>query len=201
MAANISVGITQATQERFQRRGTLWYMASAQEVVVAPPKELERFFEQEGLSKESLEELGEVIAQYRTKPGPLIPVLHRAQQIVGYLPPVVQQYVAAGLGISPTEVYSVVTFYSFFTMIPRGRHTVRVCLGTACYLAGAGRLVQRLENELGVPVGQTTKDRRFTLETVRCVGCCSLAPVILIGKDVHQQLVPQKLVKILDLYE
>jgi len=201
MAANISVGITQATQERFQRRGTLWYMASAQEVVVAPPKELERFFEQEGLSKESLEELGEVIAQYRTKPGPLIPVLHRAQQIVGYLPPVVQQYVAAGLGISPTEVYSVVTFYSFFTMVPRGRHKIKVCLGTACYLAKAQLIVSRLQNELKIPVGQTTKDRRFTLETVRCLGCCSLAPVMLLDSDVHQQLSAQKVTKILDLYE
>ena len=201
MAANINVDTVQTTKERVHRRGSLWFVTSPRDVVVAPPKELERFFEEEGLPRESLEKLTEVVAQYRTKPGSLIPVLHRAQEIVGYLPPVVQQYVARGLGIPPTEVFSVVTFYSFFTMVPRGRHKIQVCLGTACYLAGAQRLVNRLENELEIPVGQTTKDRKFTLETVRCVGCCSLAPVMLIGKDVHQQLVPQKLTKILGLYE
>jgi NADH:ubiquinone oxidoreductase subunit E len=201
MAAKISVDTAQASKEKFQQRSSSWLLASTQGVVVSPPKELEQFFEEGGLAKESLEELTGVIARYQSKPGSLIPVLQRAQEIVGYLPPAVQRYVASGLRLSPTEVYGVVTFYSYFTMVPRGRHTIRVCMGTACYLAGAGRLSQRLENELEIPVGQTTKDRRFTLETVRCVGCCSLAPVVLIGEDVHQQLVPQKVTKILDLYE
>ena len=176
-------------------------LTSPQDVVVPASKELEQFFEEEGLPKESLEEFTEVIAQYQSKPGSLIPVLQHAQEIVGYLPPAVQRYVASGLRLSPTEVYGVVTFYSYFTMVPRGRHTIRVCLGTACYLAGGGHLARRLARELKIPVGQTTKDRRFTLETVRCVGCCSLAPVILIGEDVHQQMVPQKLTKVLALYE
>lgn len=201
MATNVSVGDAQTTKETFHRRGSYWLLSSPRGVVVAPSKELEQFFEAEGLSKESLEKLTEVVVKYRSKPGSLIPVLQHAQEIVGYLPPVVQQYIATGLRLSPTEVYSVVTFYSFFTMIPRGRHTIRLCMGTACYLAGAGRLAQRLEKELEIPVGQTTKDRRFTLETVRCVGCCSLAPVVLIGADVHQQLTPQKISKMLGLYE
>lgn len=201
MAAEINVDTAEASKEKYQQRGSSWLLTSPQDAVVPASKELEQFFEEEGLPKESLEELIGVIAEYQSKPGTLIPVLQRAQEIVGYLPPAVQRYVASGLRLSPTEVYGVVTFYSYFTMVPRGRHTIRLCLGTACYLAGAGRLAQRLQRELQIPVGQTTKDRRFTLETVRCVGCCSLAPVILIGEDVHQQLVPAKLTKILDLYE
>ncbi|MBM3300724.1 MAG: NAD(P)H-dependent oxidoreductase subunit E, partial [Deltaproteobacteria bacterium] len=155
---------------------------------VQASKELYQFFEQEGLSEEQLAKLDEAISEYQGMPGALIPVLQRGQEIVGYLPPIVQQHIAKGLGVPESEVFSVVTFYSFFTMIPRGKHTIRVCLGTACYVRGGQRIVQKLQHELGVNIGSTTKDRLFTLETVRCLGCCSLAPVMLVGQNVHLQL-------------
>lgn len=156
---------------------------------------------EEGLGKEALEALNQVIFEHRGEPGALIPVLQKAQPIVGYLPPVIQRHIAAGLDLRPTDVSSVVTFYSFFSDVPRGRHLIRVCLGTACYVGGSNRIAKYLQRELGVPIGQTTKDRRFTLGTVRCLGCCSLAPVMVVDEDVHQQLVPRKALDALNRYE
>lgn len=167
---------------------------------VQTSKELRQFFEEEGLSEGKLARLNEAVSQHQGMPGALIPVLQCAQDIAGYLPPVLQQHIAKGLGVPESEVFGVVTFYSFFTMIPRGKHTIRVCLGTACYVRGGQRIVQRLQQELGVDIGCTTQDRLFTLETVRCVGCCSLAPVMLVGQDVHLQLDSKSAVDALNAY-
>lgn len=168
---------------------------------VQTSKELRQFFEQEELSEEQLARLNEAISEQQGMPGALIPVLQRAQEIVGYLPSVVQQHISKGLGVPESEVFSVVTFYSFFTMVPRGKYMIRVCLGTACYVRGGQRIVQKLQQELGVRIGSTTEDRLFTLETVRCIGCCSLAPVMLVGQDVHLQLDPKTVVDALEPYE
>ncbi len=194
-------GGVQVLERPFQPKGAFWLVQSPEYKLAHPSREMEAFLAEEGLGGETLEALNQVIAEHRGKPGALIPVLQRAQPIVGYLPPVVQRHIAAGLDLRPTDVSSVVTFYSFFSDIPRGRHLIRVCLGTACYVGGSSRIAKYMGRELGVAVGQTTKDRRFTLDTVRCLGCCSLAPVMLVDEDVHQQLVPRKAVDALESYE
>lgn len=145
--------------------------------------------------------LDEFIAGQEKSRNALIPVLHRAQELFGYLPLDVQQHVAAGLGLPVSEVLGVVTFYHYFSMQPRGRHTVNVCLGTACYVRGARKVLDALQDKLGIKMGETTSDRRFSLTTQRCFGACGLAPVIMINKDVHGRVTPQKLAGILAKYE
>jgi NADH-quinone oxidoreductase E subunit len=144
--------------------------------------------------------IDEVIGRYKKKPGSLIPVLEEVQAITGYLPEPIQRYVAQGLAVPLSQVYGVVTFYSFFTMKPRGRHQVRVCLGTACHVRGAKRNVEHLQKALGVGVGECTQDRKFGLEVVRCLGACGLAPVMVVDQDTHKQVKEAKLDKILDGY-
>ncbi|MFI5295580.1 MAG: NAD(P)H-dependent oxidoreductase subunit E [Thermodesulfovibrionales bacterium] len=137
-------------------------------------------------------ELDRVIAQLKKKPGSLIPVLQRAQEIVGYLPPMVQKRIAKGLNIPEAEVHSVVSFYSFFTMKPRGDHNIRVCLGTACYVKGIERVLKKIQDTLKIDVGETTEDRRFSIEAVRCLGACGLAPVMVIDQDTYGAMTPKK---------
>lgn len=131
----------------------------------------------------------------------LIPVLHKAQEIFGFLPVEVQEHVASALQIPAGEVMGVVTFYSYFTMQPRGRHTVNVCMGTACYVRGAKKVLEALKKELEVDLGETTADRRFSLTSQRCFGACGLAPVIMIDEDVHGRINPRKLREVLAHYE
>ncbi len=145
--------------------------------------------------------LDEVINQYKGKAGALIPVLHQAQLIFGYLPKEVQIRVAEGLGIPLSEVYSVITFYSLFSLQPRGKHTIGVCLGTACYVKGAAEVLKALEENLGIKVGDSTQDGLFTLMQTRCLGACGLAPVLTIGEDVFGRLTPEMLPDILKRYE
>lgn len=147
-----------------------------------------------------IEELDRMIKSYRNKPGSLIPALQRAQEIVGYLPPVIQKRIARGLNISPAEIHSIVSFYSFFTMKPRGDHTVRVCLGTACYVKGIETILNKLKEVLNIAVGETTKDRKFSLETVRCLGACGLAPVMVIDHDTYGALNQKKAIEALNQY-
>ena len=147
---------------------------------------------------ELLARLDEVIAEYQGKPGALIPVLQIAQGIFGYLPECAMKRIAVGLGKSYSEVAGVVGFYSFFSTNPRGRHVVRVCLGTACYVRGGKQVLAALKQRLKIDVGQTTPDREFTLEVARCFGACGLAPAIMIDDDVHQRIKPAKLGAILD---
>ena len=111
-----------------------------------------------------------------------------------------QKRIAAGLNLPLSRVYGVVTFYSFFTMTPRGKYTVRVCLGTACYVRGGKALAETLEKQFGIKEGETTADRLFTLESVRCLGACGLGPVIVVGEDVHGRVKPGKVKEILSQY-
>jgi NADH:ubiquinone oxidoreductase subunit E/BarA-like signal transduction histidine kinase len=147
-----------------------------------------------------LAELDKVIDQYKGKPGGAIPVLQRAQEIVGYLPPVIQKRIARGLNIYPAEIHSIVSFYSFFTMKPRGDHTIKVCLGTACYVKGIEPVLHKIKDALQIEVGETTKDRKFTLEAVRCVGACGLAPVMLVDQDTHGVLTQGKAMEAINHY-
>jgi NADH-quinone oxidoreductase subunit E len=141
-----------------------------------------------------------VIARYRGRPGCLIPVLEECQEIFGYLPVELQEYIARGLGIPGCTIYGVVSFYSFFTMVPKGRHTIKVCMGTACYVKGIGEVLARIQAAYNLEVGGTTADRRFSLEAVRCLGACGLAPVIVVDSDTHGGVTPESSLKILENY-
>jgi NADH:ubiquinone oxidoreductase subunit E len=145
--------------------------------------------------------LDQTIAEYRRVPGALIPVLQIAQGLYGHLPEEVLKRICAGLGKSYSEVAGVVGFYHFFSTIPRGRHTVRVCLGTACYVRGGKRVLESFKHSLGIDVGQTTPDRRFTLEVARCLGACGIAPACLVGSHVHQSIKPNNVPALLQKYE
>jgi len=149
---------------------------------------------------ELLARLDEVIGEYRDKPGSLIPVLQIAQGIFGYLPESALKRISLGLKKSYSEVAGVVGFYSFFSTQPRGKHLVRVCLGTACYVRGARRVLDAVKKSLGVDVGDTTSDREFTLEVARCFGACGLAPVLTVDDNVHQRVKPNKVHELLELY-
>jgi NADH:ubiquinone oxidoreductase subunit E len=162
---------------------------------VTPAPEVEDYTEDVAAS------LDAIIRRYRNKPGSLIPVLQEAQEVVGYLPPVVQRHIAKGLRIPVSEVHGVVSFYSFFTMKPKGKHNIRVCLGTACYVKGAEEIVKKLSDGLKINVGGITSDRKFSLETVRCLGACGLAPVVVIDKDTHGAVNPVKALDLLKEYE
>jgi NADH-quinone oxidoreductase subunit E len=147
------------------------------------------------------QQLQAVIDSKRNLRNPLIEILREAQEIFGYLPPEVQQFISQQTGIPLNHIYGVVTFYNFFSMEPRGKYLINVCLGTACYVKGAERLIQMLTDELNVEMGKTTADRQFTLSAVRCVGACSLAPVFVIGEDTYGRVENRKKLKeILDKY-
>jgi NADH:ubiquinone oxidoreductase subunit E len=147
------------------------------------------------------EELDRIISGHKGKAGALILVLHKAQTLFGYLPRGVQRRIADGLGIPLSEVAGVVTFYSFFTMVPKGRHNIKVCLGTSCYVRGGQRLIGELQKKLSIDVGETTEDRRFSLEVVRCIGACGLSPAMTVGEDVFGRVKNTKLGEILEKYQ
>ena len=153
------------------------------------------------ITDEMMAEVDKILDRNRSKPGSLIPVLQQTQEVCGYLPYYLQEYVARGLGLPGSAIFGVVTFYSFFTLVPRGRHTVRVCLGTACFVRGAKETLQRLQRELKIKVGGTTDDRRFSLEAVRCLGACGLAPVTVIDHDTYRELTSDKVLEVLNHYE
>lgn len=153
-----------------------------------------------GAKDERFVKLDEIIAKYKGKSGALIPVLHQAQQVFGYLPEEVQIYVAEGLNVPISEVSGVVTFYSLFSTEPKGEHTIGVCMGTACYVRGAAQVLERLQEELGIKPGETSKDGKFTLTITRCIGACGLAPVITIDTDIYGRLEPNKIPDILKKY-
>ena len=153
------------------------------------------------LTPEVMAQIDEIIERLKDTPGSLITVLAEAQGITGYLPVELQEHVAAGMNIPSSTVYGVVTFYSFFTMIPKGRHIIKLCLGTACYVRGIQEVANRLENQLKIKVGETTEDRRFSLEAVRCLGACGLAPVMVVDEDTHGDVTPESALKIVNGYE
>lgn len=146
-------------------------------------------------------ELKKVIAQHKGQPGATMPVLQAAQEIFGYLPEEVQILVAEGLDIPLSEVYGVASFYAQFTMNPKGRHQISLCLGTACYVKGAGDVLAAIEKHLDIRAGGITPDGRFSLDACRCIGACGLAPVMMIGSDVYGRLTPDQVGDILAKYD
>ena len=161
----------------------------------------EKQAETDDFTSEQWNLIDKVIEKYRDKPGALIPVLEEIQGITGYLPESVQRRVASGLSLPLSQVYGVTTFYSFFTMKPRGKHQVRVCLGTACHVRGAKRNLEHLMEALKLRPGECTEDRNFSLDVVRCLGACGLAPVMVVDEDTHKQVKEAKLDRILRAYQ
>ena len=155
----------------------------------------------EEFTLEQLDVVDDIVSQNRHRPGALIPVLKDVQDVTGYLPLSLQQRIASGLNLSFSEVYGVVPFYSFFRQEPIGRHLIKVCMGTACYVRGNKDLVEHLGRDLDCKLGGTTEDRRFSLDGVRCLGCCGIAPVITVGEDVHREIRVKDVADILERYE
>jgi len=145
--------------------------------------------------------VSKVIEKYKGTEGALIMVLHEVQEIYGYLPMELQRFIADGMNIPVSEVSGVVSFYSFFTPNKRGKHTIRVCEGTACYVRGGAKLVDAINKQLNVETNGTTEDGQFTFEIARCIGACGLAPAVMIDDDVYKQVTPAKLPGILALYK
>ncbi|MDX9974873.1 MAG: NAD(P)H-dependent oxidoreductase subunit E [FCB group bacterium] len=150
--------------------------------------------------EELLARVDEIISDYKDKPGALIPVLQMSQAVFGYLPENVLKRISLGLDKPYSEVAGVVSFYSFFSTVPRGKHMIRVCLGTACYVRGGKQVLEAIKQRLGIDVGGTTKDREFSLDVARCFGACGLAPAIMIDDDVHQRVKPTRIQAVLDQY-
>lgn len=155
----------------------------------------------EAQEEELYPKLAEIIEESKGRPENLIMVLHKAQNLFGYLPKRVQQLVAEGLGLTLSEVYGVITFYSFFSTSPKGRNSVKICLGTACYVRGGQQALSKVQEELKIEVGGTTEDRRFSVDVVRCIGACGLAPAMLVNDDVYGRVKTTKVMEILDTYE
>jgi len=149
---------------------------------------------------EQWEKVDERIQKYRNKPGALIPVLEEVQEITGYLPEAVQRRVAFGLDLPLSQVYGVVTFYSFFTMVPRGDHEIKICLGTACHVRGGQRILKEVEKELHIGPGECTEDRNFSVDIIRCMGACGVAPVVVVNEKIHKQVKAVKIDQLLNEY-
>jgi NADH-quinone oxidoreductase subunit E/NADP-reducing hydrogenase subunit HndA len=151
-------------------------------------------------TEEMYQELEQFIDSMPSTKGELIRVLHKAQEIFGYLPDEVQKFVGKKLDVPTAKVFGVVSFYSYFTMIPKGENDIAICLGTACYVRGAEKILEALTKELGIGVGETTPDGKFSITGLRCIGACGLAPVITIGEKVYGRITPDMVSGILDEY-
>lgn len=149
------------------------------------------------LSSIKIAQLKNVCAEHSNDAGELINILHSAQEIFGYLPKEVQEIIAVCLHIPVSRVYGVVTFYSFFTMTPKGKYPISVCLGTACYVRGAENVLEEFQRQLDIKVGETTADGLFSLDSLRCVGACGLAPVVTIAGKVYGRMTPEKVRNVL----
>ena len=153
------------------------------------------------LSESKVNFIKDVCKSFGNKPGEVINVLHKVQGEFGYLPAAVQELVAKELGIPVSRVYGIVSFYSFFTMTPKGEHPISVCLGTACYVRGAEKVLDELKRQLGIGVGEVTPDGKFSLNCLRCVGACGLAPVIEVGEKVYGRMTPDRVKDVLAEYK
>lgn len=149
---------------------------------------------------EKYAKIAQVIDAYKDKEGSLIMILHAAQEIYGYLPLELQKFIALRMNLPLSKVYGVVGFYSFFSTEERGKHTIHICMGTACYVRGAAKLVEAFEERLYVKVGGVTADKKFTLDVARCIGACGLAPAIMVDDDVYQQVTPSSVGSIVSNY-
>lgn len=152
-------------------------------------------------AKENAEKLDAIIEKYKDTRGALIPVLHEAQDVYGYLPLEVQRAIAEKLDIPLAEVYGVVSFYTQFSINPKGKYQINVCMGTACYVKGANEILDKFKTRLSIDVGECTEDGMFSLEACRCIGSCGLAPVVTINDDVYGKLVADDVDGIIDKYE
>ncbi|MGM0421429.1 MAG: NADH-quinone oxidoreductase subunit NuoE [Bacillota bacterium] len=153
------------------------------------------------MCSDNFKELDSIIEKYQSKRGSLIPVLHEIQKTVGYLPEDIQKYVAKELKLPLSKITGVISFYSFFSTEPQGDHILGVCLGTACYVKGAEELVAKIKKELNVEKGGTSSDGKFTFSVTRCVGTCSLAPVLMVDDKVYGNLSEKDIPKILSEYQ
>ena len=145
--------------------------------------------------------IDEIIAANRSLPGSVIGVLRQCQDVVGYLPVALIDYISDGLNLSASEVFGVASFYSLFSFEPKGRHLIKVCMGTACYVKGIQETVSRIENQYKLKQGGTTMDRRFSMEAVRCLGACGLAPVVVVDQDTYGDVKAEKVIETLEKYE
>lgn len=152
-------------------------------------------------TKEQEEQLMAVIAEHKAQDGAVIPVLHKAQEIYGYLPIEVQEMISEGLDVPLAEIYGIVTFYTQFSLNPKGKYHIGVCLGTACYVKGSGDILDKIKEILGIEVGECTSDGLFSIEATRCIGACGLAPVLTVNDDVYGRLVVDDVPGILAKYQ
>ena len=157
-------------------------------------------FQVDQADEKLLVQFTEMLEPYRDKPGSLIPALQAAQNVFGYIPKPAMNLISETLDEPLSRVLGVVTFYSFFSTVPRGKYVIRVCLGTACYVRGGKEVVESLQTALEVDVGQTTEDRLFTLEVARCFGACGLAPILMVNDDVHPYVKPAEIDNLLAQY-
>jgi len=153
------------------------------------------------LRKEDVEFIKETCSKFNNDPQELINVLHGCQEHFGYLPAEVQEVISEHLNVPVAKIYGVVTFYSFFTMTPKGKHPISICMGTACYVRGAEKVLDEFKKELGIKVGESTKDNKFSLSSLRCVGACGLAPVVIVGDKTYGRVAPDDVKGILKEYE
>lgn len=153
------------------------------------------------LAEDKVNQLKAVCKEFNNMPGELINVLHKAQSIFGYLPAEVQEVVSKELNVPLAKVFGVVSFYSFFTMIPKGQNPISICMGTACYVRGAENVLDEFKKILNIQVGETTPDGKFSLACLRCVGACGLAPVVMVGDKVYGRVAPEEVAKIVEEYD
>ncbi len=153
------------------------------------------------LSEDKINQIKDICKSFNNEKGELINVLHKTQTMFGYLPAEVQEVIARELNVSTAHVYGVVTFYSFFTMIPKGEFPISICMGTACYVRGAEKVLDEFKRELKIAVGETSGDGKFSLSCLRCVGACGLAPVVLVGEKVYGRVSPDGVKDIIAEYK
>lgn len=152
-------------------------------------------------TKEQEEKLMAVIEKYKNQDGATIPVLHEAQEIYGYLPLEVQEMISEGLDVPLSEIYGIITFYTQFSLNPKGKYQIGVCLGTACYVKGSGDILDKVKEILGIEVGECTPDGLFSIDATRCIGACGLAPVLTVNDDVYGRLLPDDVEDIIKKYQ
>ena len=158
-------------------------------------------FQHSDITEDMWAKVDEIVGANRDVPGSVIGVLRECQDVVGYLPIEMIDYISYGLNLSSSEVFGVASFYSLFSFEPKGRHLIKVCMGTACYVKGIQESVNRIENKYNLKEGGTTEDRRFSLEAVRCLGACGLAPVVVVDQDTYGGVKAEKVIETLEKYE
>lgn len=151
-------------------------------------------------TKEQEQQLMAVIAEHKGQEGAVIPVLHKAQDIYGYLPIEVQEMISEGLDVPLAEIYGIVTFYTQFSINPKGKYCIGICMGTACYVKGSGDILEKVKEILGIEVGECTPDGLFSIDATRCIGACGLAPVLTVNDDVYGRLVVDDIEDIINKY-